>query len=111
MSENQIIKSAKSSKIRSRKSTLVGSSYHYSGPLPHPSLLNQYDLSTRKTIAGFLTLSMIIAGVILLMIGKDIAGYASIFGPAFFQAGNYIYHKRQENEVKDNNEKKSLKTN
>jgi len=45
------------------------------------------------------------------MIGKDIAGYASIFGPAFFQAGNYIYHKRQENEVKDNNEKKSLKTN
>ena len=137
MKENQASKLAKPSKDLPPSSAIVGSSYHYSGPLPHPSLLNQYDLQTREVIvlmaknqsfhrqslersviksnikneragmfiAGLLTLAMMVSGVILLAIGKDVAGYASIFGPAFFQAGNYIYNRKQEKEAIKKDEK------
>lgn len=126
MSSNQPTKLAKTKNPKT-KSTLLGS-YHYSGPIPHPSLLNQYDPKTRRSIifqaraqsshrqsiesaviqsniknertgmfiAGGLTLALIIAGVILIAIDKDVAGYISIFGPTFFQASNYIYNKNQE---------------
>ncbi|PIY80649.1 MAG: hypothetical protein COY80_01890 [Candidatus Pacebacteria bacterium CG_4_10_14_0_8_um_filter_42_14] len=136
MKKSQVTKPVSRPKTPAKKVALVGRSYHYSGPLPHPSVLNQYDPQTRKTIvgmaknqsshrqsielsviasniknertgmfiAGSLTFAMIIAGVILLAIGKDFAGYASIFGPAFFQAGNYLYNRQQEKEAakKDN---------
>lgn len=32
--------------------SLIGQSYHYSGPIPHPALLNQYDPKTRKIIVA-----------------------------------------------------------
>lgn len=31
---------------------IVGEYYRYSGPLPHPSLLNQFDKKTREQIVG-----------------------------------------------------------
>ncbi len=50
-------------------------------------------------IASGLTLAMIIAGVVLIAMDKDVAGYLSIFGPTFFQAGNYIYNRNEEKKV------------
>jgi uncharacterized membrane protein len=123
--------------LKSSTNTLIAhtqSSYEFSGPIPHPSLLNAYDPETRRTIvemakeqsihrhslelsviqsnirnertgmylAAFLTFSLIAAGFCLVAIGKDVAGYLSIFGPLVFQAGNYIYNKTKENSVKNN---------
>ncbi|MBW7944801.1 hypothetical protein H3C70_05390 [Patescibacteria group bacterium] len=52
-------------------------------------------------LAAFLTFCMIVAGVILIICDKPVIGFISIFAPAFFHASNYIYNKRQENQIRD----------
>ena len=139
MAEKSAPAVAAKSKSESKSSrTIVNGSYTYSGPIPHPSLLNQYDEKTRKVIvsmaqkqmghrhhlessvidsnirnekhgmylAFFITVVLIISGVVLLAMDKNIAGSFTIFGPAIFHAGNYIYNKMQENDVKEDNKDK-----
>lgn len=63
-----------------------------------------------------LTGMFMIAGVILLILDKQTAGYFSLFGPSIFHAGNYAYKKykeetepkKREEEIK--NAKKKTKT-
>ncbi len=115
------------------KKALLTRSFQYSGPIPHPSLLNAYDVETRRIIvsmaqkqsqhrqyieasvissnianerigmyvATFITLFMIGGGIYLLMNDKSVVGFFLIFGPSIFQAGNYIYNRKKENEVKE----------
>ena len=48
-----------------------------------------------------------LSGVYLLMNNKSIIGYIAFFGPAVFQAGNYIYNRNQEQKwAKSGEEKK-----
>src|SRR5579859_1823520 len=111
--------------------SVVAHSY-YSGPIPHPALLNKYDPETRKIIvsmaerqslhrqsieasviasniwneragmfiAAALTFFMIGGGIYLLMNNKNAVGLFLVFGTSVFHAGNYIYNKTKENEVK-----------
>jgi len=53
---------------------------------------------TGMFIAAALTVSLMASGLYLVAIGKDVAGYLSIFGPGLFHAGNYIYNRSKENE-------------
>jgi len=49
-----------------------------------------------------ITLALLLIGAMLLILGKDTAGYFSLFGPSVFHAGNYIYKKLTEDkQLKD----------
>lgn len=119
-------------RVSDKRNSVVSRRFEYSGPIPPPALLNQYDAYTRKIIiamahrqslhrqsiessvitaniwsekagmliAGFLTVLMLFAGVYLLMNDKDAIGFLLIFGPAVFHAGNYLYNKKQEDQLK-----------
>lgn len=54
--------------------------------------------------ALIITVSMMVAGVLLLLNDKSVVGFLTIFTPAVFQGGNYIYNKRQENKIKKKEE-------
>lgn len=48
-----------------------------------------------------ITFALIIIGALLIAIGKDTAGFFSLFGPSVFHAGNYVYKKlTEEKELK-----------
>lgn len=129
-----------SEKQEKHRSQLIAQSF--SGPLPPPALLNQYDVVTRKVIVGmaykqsshrqfleksvitsnisnektgmwiaaFITCFMIGGGIYLLMNDKGVVGFFLIFGTSIFQAGNYIYNKRKEQEVQKNKNGSDKKT-
>lgn len=120
------------------KHSVVRESYLFSGPIPHPDLLNKYDPATRKMIvsmardqsrhrqlieasvikanivnervgihvAALITIVVIVSGVILLALEKNVAGFVTIFAPLLFHAGNYFYNKNKENEVKGDKREK-----
>lgn len=65
--------------------------------------------NTRNEFLGMIfaliiTVSMMVAGVLLLLNDKSVVGFLTIFTPAVFQGGNYIYNKRQENKIKKKEE-------
>ena len=53
-----------------------------------------------------LNIVLMVAGFILLLFDKSIAGYFAIFVPTVFNVGNYIYNKGRENSVKKEDKEK-----
>ncbi len=132
MVTNPLVKQTTASHISGKKNAVVSRRFEYSGPIPPPALLNQYDSESRKIIiamaykqslhrqtietsiissnivnektgmliAALLTFLMLLSGVYLLMNNKDAVGFLLIFGPSLFHAGNYLYNKKQEDELK-----------
>lgn len=48
--------------------------------------------------AFIITLAFMVSGVVLLAMGRDIAGLVAVFGPASFQGGNILIQKWKESQ-------------
>jgi uncharacterized membrane protein len=64
---------------------------------------------TGMFLAFTLTIITMIVGAVLLIIGKEVAGYISLFTPGAFQAGNYVYKKYYESTESKTDESKKVK--
>lgn len=53
-----------------------------------------------------LTISIMGAGVYLILNDKNTVGFFAFFAPAVFQAGNYIYNKYREKKIREKPKKK-----
>ena len=51
---------------------------------------------TSMFLSFYLTGGLLVAGIILLVLDKQVPGYLSLFGPMIFHAGNYLSTKNSE---------------
>ncbi len=49
--------------------------------------------------AFILTGALMIFGAVMILTGKETAGYFALFTPVIFQGVNYLYHKQRERKV------------
>ncbi|MBI1812975.1 DUF2335 domain-containing protein [Candidatus Peregrinibacteria bacterium] len=59
--------------------------------------------------AFMLTGVLMIFGAIMILTGKETAGYFALFTPVVFQGGNYLYHKKRERKVSQPSKDESQK--
>jgi len=61
---------------------------------------NIHNEKTGMWLAFLLTLLLMLFGAYLILNDKNTVGYFAVFGPIIFHAGNYIYNKRKESQIK-----------